>query len=38
MALEVIFFEFEIFDVRLGTSVPKDIEMGGIAIAWPKKG
>ena len=37
MARAVIFFEFEIFDVRFGISVPKDIQMGGVAIALPKK-
>ena len=37
MADAVIFFEFEIFDVRFGISVPKDIKMTGIAIAFPKK-
>ena len=31
------FFEFEIFDVRIGISVPKDIKMGAVAIAMPKK-
>ena len=31
------FFELEIFDVRLGISFPKDIKMGGVAIALPKK-
>ena len=30
-------FEFEIFDVRFGISVPKGINMGGVAIALPKK-
>ena len=30
------FFEFEIFDVRFGISVPKDIKMGGVAIALTK--
>ena len=30
------FFEFEIFDVTFGINVPKDIEMGGVAIALPK--
>ena len=37
MARAVIFFEFEVFDVRFGSSVPKDIKMGGVAIALPKK-
>ena len=32
-----VFLKFEIFDVRFGISVPKDIEMGGVAIALPKK-
>ena len=32
-----VFLEFEIFDVRFGISVPKDIKMGGVAIALPKK-
>ena len=31
------FFEFDIFDVRLGISVPRDIKMGGVAITLPKK-
>ena len=31
------FFYFEIFDVRFGISVPKDIKMGGAAIALSKK-
>ena len=30
------FFEFEIFDVRFGISVPKDIKMNGVAIALTK--
>ena len=29
MARAVIFFEFEIFGVRFGISVPKDIKLGG---------
>ena len=37
MARAVIFY-FEIFDVRFGTSVPKNIKMGGVAIALPKNG
>ena len=37
MARAVIFFEFEVIDVRFGSSVPKDIKMGGVAIALPKK-
>ena len=31
------FSEFEISDVRFGISVPKDIKMGGVTIALPKK-
>ena len=31
-------FLFEIFDVRFRISIPKCIEMGGVAIALPKKG
>ena len=38
MALAVIFFEFNIFDVRFGVSVSKDIKMDGAAIALPKNG
>ena len=30
------FFEFEIFDARFGINVPKDIKMGGVAIALTK--
>ena len=30
------FFEFEIYNVRFGISVPKDINMGSVAIALPK--
>ena len=30
------FFEFEIFDVRCGISVPKDIKMGGVTITLTK--
>ena len=37
MAHAVNFFEFEIFDVRIGISVPKDIKMSGVAIATSKK-
>ena len=37
MARAVNFFEFEIFDVRFGISVPKVLKMGGVAIALPKK-
>ena len=37
MARAVNFFEFEIFDVRFGISVQKDIKIGGVAIALPKK-
>ena len=37
MACAAIFFEFDIFDIRFGTSVPKDIKMGGVAIALLKK-
>ena len=29
--------EFEFFEVRFGISVPKDIKMGGVAIASPKR-
>ena len=39
MARAVIFFEFEIFFIRFGISVPKDKKkMGGVAIALPKNG
>ena len=31
------FFEIEIFDVRFGISLPKDIKMGDVAIALPEK-
>ena len=31
-----IFLEFEIFDVRFGISVPKDIKMDDVAIALTK--
>ena len=31
-----LIFEFEIFDVGFGISVPKDIKMGDVAIALPK--
>ena len=37
MTRAVNFLEFEIFDVRLGISVPKDKTMGAVAIALPKK-
>ena len=37
MALAVNFFELEIFDVRFGTSVTKDIKMRGVVITLPKK-
>ena len=37
MVRALIFFEFEIFDIRFGIGVPKDIKMGGVAIALPKK-
>ena len=37
MVLEANFFEFEIIDVIFGISVPKDIKMGGLAVASPKK-
>ena len=37
MVLAVNFFELEIFDVRFVISVPKDIKMGGAAIAMQKK-
>ena len=32
------FFEFDIFDDRFGISIPKDMKMGGVAIALPKNG
>ena len=35
--VKVFFFKFEIFVVRFGTNVPKDIKMGGVAIALPEK-
>ena len=31
------FFEFDIFDITFGITVPKDIEMGGVATALTKK-
>ena len=37
MPRAVSFFEFEIFDVRFGISVPKYIKMDGVAIALLKK-
>ena len=30
------FFEFGFFHVTFGISIPKDIKMGGVAIALPK--
>ena len=38
MARAANFFEFEILDIRFGISVPKDIKVGGVAIALAKKG
>ena len=37
MANAVNFFKFEIFDVRFGINVQKDIKMGGVAIALLEK-
>ena len=37
MARAVSFFELEMFDVRFGITVTKDIKMDGVAIALPKK-
>ena len=37
MTCAVNFFELENFDIRFGISIPKDIEMSGVAISLPKK-
>ena len=37
MVLAVNFLELEIFDVRFGISVLKDIKLGGVTIVLPKK-